>query len=152
MITQKPTTLFVANLSFELGEEELAALFTGIGAHVITATIALDRFTGQSRGFGFVEIDLTDDVANVIAKVDGMIVRTRSIHVEVANPRVRNSDQTRRECDGECFSELRETTKQTPWAFASGRERYDECEFGLEISNMGSRNVNCRTRSGNTFP
>ena len=93
MIAQKPTTLFVANLPFELGEEDLAALFTGTGAHVITAKIALDRFSGQSRGFGFVEIGVTDDAANVIAKTDGTIVRTRSIHVEEARPRVRNADR-----------------------------------------------------------
>lgn len=92
MLTQKPTTLFVANLPFESGEEELAALFAGV-AHVVSAKIALDRFSGQSRGFGFVEIDVTDDVASVIAKTDGLIVRARTIQVEVARPRVRNSDR-----------------------------------------------------------
>lgn len=79
------TKLFVGSLPFDTSEDQLHAMFTTHG-NVASAKIISDRETGQSRGFGFVE--MTDDAQAqaAIAQLNGSTVGTRQIVVNVAKP------------------------------------------------------------------
>lgn len=74
--------LFVGNLPWGVGDMELEALFHKHG-DVQSARVIMDRETGRSRGFGFVEID-TDDPAAVISATNGMDFKGRPLRVNEA--------------------------------------------------------------------
>jgi RNA recognition motif-containing protein len=78
--------IFVSNLSFNVQDEDLREFFTPYGT-VTSAKVITDKFTGKSRGFGFVE--MTDDTASkkAIAELDGATVDNRVIKVVEAKPR-----------------------------------------------------------------
>ena len=78
--------MYVSNLSFHTNEEALRDLFTPFG-NVTSAKVITDKFTGQSRGFGFVE--MSDDTAarNAITELDQSTVEGRTIKVMEAKPR-----------------------------------------------------------------
>src|SRR5689334_16371634 len=79
------TKLFVGSLPFTTSEEELHTMFAAFGT-VTSAKLISDRESGQSRGFGFVE--MTDDAQaqEAIKKLHGSTVGTRQIVVNVAKP------------------------------------------------------------------
>jgi RNA recognition motif-containing protein len=77
--------IFVGNLSYELREDELEQLFTEFG-EVSSAKVITDKFTGRSKGFGFVEMPNDDDAAKAIEALDGQEIRNRSIKVNKAMP------------------------------------------------------------------
>ena len=62
------TKLFVGSLSFNTTDESLLRLFTEKGYKPVSARIITDRETGQSRGFGFVELGPGDDAAKAIGE------------------------------------------------------------------------------------
>ena len=78
--------IYVSNLSFNVQDEDLKEFFTPYG-EVTSAKIISDKFTGQSRGFGFVE--MSDDAAakKAIAELDGGTVEGRAIRVTEAKPK-----------------------------------------------------------------
>ena len=78
--------IYVGNLSWNLKDQDLANLFAEFG-EVTSAKIINDKFTGRSKGFGFVE--MTDDTAaqKAIGELDGATVEGRAIRVAVAKPR-----------------------------------------------------------------
>jgi RNA recognition motif-containing protein len=78
--------IYVSNLSFNVQNEDLRDFFTPFG-EVTSVNIINDRTTGQSRGFGFVE--MSDDVAanKAVQELDGGIVEGRSIRVSEAKPK-----------------------------------------------------------------
>lgn len=78
--------IYVANLSFDLQDEDLKELFTPYG-EVGSARIIQDKMTNKSRGFGFV--DMPDDAAaaKAIAELDGATVGGRPIKVNEAKPK-----------------------------------------------------------------
>lgn len=78
--------LYVGNLSFQTQESDLDALFAEFG-EVESVRIITDRTTGQSRGFGFVE--LSDDAARkAIEELNGKEVDGRALTVNEARPQV----------------------------------------------------------------
>ena len=78
-------TLYFGNLSYRTGNEELTALAAPYGT-VHSARVAMDRETGRSRGFGFVEID--DAAADAaIAALNGREIDGRALTVNEARPR-----------------------------------------------------------------
>ncbi len=79
--------LFVGNLPWSVGDEELARVFSSHG-EVQSARVITDRDTGRSRGFGFVEIDV-DDVSEVIRATDGQDLKGRPIRVNESEDRNR---------------------------------------------------------------
>jgi len=77
--------IYVGNLPWATGDEELAELFAAHG-EVISARVITDRETGRSRGFGFVEMDdyAADDA---IAELNGRDFRSRPLRVSEAHGR-----------------------------------------------------------------
>jgi RNA recognition motif-containing protein len=78
--------IYVGNLSYSLTEDDLRALFAEFG-DVTSAKLIMDRYTGQSKGFGFVE--MSDDAAaqKAIDELNGRDVSGRSLTVNKARPR-----------------------------------------------------------------
>ena len=78
--------IYVSNLSFNIQDEDLRAFFTPYG-EVSSAKIIMDRESGQSRGFGFVE--MSDDVASkkAITELNESTVDGRTIKVMEAKPK-----------------------------------------------------------------
>lgn len=79
------TKLFVGNLSWNTQEQDLRTHFGAVGK-VVAASIVNDRDTGQSRGFGFVEMDSQEGVQNAL-KFDGKELQGRVIKVCEARPK-----------------------------------------------------------------
>lgn len=78
--------IYVANLNFDLRDEDLKQFFIPYG-EVSSAKIIMDKATGRSRGFGFVE--MADDEAGkkAISELDGSTVEGRPIKVNEAKPK-----------------------------------------------------------------
>lgn len=77
--------LYVGNLSYSTTEDELRKLFSEVGP-VVSATIITDRATGQSKGFGFVEMDSVKAAQDAIAKYNNFEMNRRNITVSEARP------------------------------------------------------------------
>ena len=78
--------LFIGGLSFSTSTERLRQAFAGCGT-VESVTVATDRDTGRSRGFGFVEMATTEEANAAIAKLNGTDLDGRQIRVELSAPR-----------------------------------------------------------------
>ncbi len=89
--------LFVGNLSYETTEDSLRAHFAADGRQVAGARVMLDRETGRSRGFGFIDLTSDDDVAAAIVEFDGSRLDGRVLHVSEANERPRTERPDRGE-------------------------------------------------------
>ncbi len=78
--------LYAGNLNFELNDAGLREVFAGI-AGVEQAQVMKDRWTGRSRGFGFVDMVTAEDAAAAILDLDGFEVMGRPLRVAMAKPR-----------------------------------------------------------------
>ncbi|HTS08389.1 MAG TPA: RNA-binding protein [Candidatus Eisenbacteria bacterium] len=78
--------IFVGNLSFNTGEDELRQIFEGYG-QVDRVSIMTDRDTGRSRGFGFVEMNSNEDGEKAITALNGSQLGGRTINVNEARPK-----------------------------------------------------------------
>ena len=78
--------LYVGNLNYRTGEDELASMFGEYG-QVESAVIISDRETGRSKGFGFVEFSSDDDARKAIEEMNGKEVEGRPLKVNEARPR-----------------------------------------------------------------
>jgi cold-inducible RNA-binding protein len=79
------TKLFVGNLSFTATPADLETLFGQVGV-VSSATIISDKFTGRSRGFGFVEMSSTQEAQAAIERFNGYDLQGRALTVNEAKP------------------------------------------------------------------
>lgn len=77
--------LYVGNLSFSTTSEALQELFSQAGS-VVSATVLSDKFTGRSKGFGFVEFGSDEEGNKAISMFDGKDVDGRNIKVNEARP------------------------------------------------------------------
>ena len=83
---QKQTKLYVGNLPWSTTTDELAAHFSQVGG-VVSVVIVSDKFTGRSRGFGFVEMESPQAAQEAIDKLNGKELGGRSLVVAFARPR-----------------------------------------------------------------
>ena len=77
--------LYVGNLSYNTDDSSLQQVFEGAGA-VESARVIVDRATGRSKGFGFVEMTSDEDAQKAISTFDGQEVDGRKIRVSEAKP------------------------------------------------------------------
>lgn len=82
------TNLYVGNLTFATTSADLERLFGQYG-EVTKAQVISDRDTGQSRGFGFVEMAQTDAAQSAISSLNGHSIEGRQLTVNVAKGRKR---------------------------------------------------------------
>ena len=85
--------IYIGNLSYTMTEEELRTSFGAFGA-VDEITIITDRYSGRSKGFGFVEMPNQAEAEKAIASLNGKELGGRPITVNQARPR---EDRPRRE-------------------------------------------------------
>lgn len=78
--------LYVGNLSYRLTEDQLRQAFEELG-QVSSCTIITDRTTGQSKGFGFIEMPNRDEAEEAIRQLNGRDLQGRKINVNEARPR-----------------------------------------------------------------
>lgn len=78
--------LYVGNLSFKVTDEDLKTNFTEAG-EVASASIIKDKFTGQSKGFGFVEMKTDEGATEAIKKFNGGMLDGKAITVNEARPK-----------------------------------------------------------------
>src|SRR5215471_12162153 len=81
-----PTKLYVGNLAYAVTNEDLEALFSQAGK-VDSAVVVVDKFSGQSRGFGFVEMADSNEAAQAIEQFNETELKGRAIRVNEARPR-----------------------------------------------------------------
>jgi RNA recognition motif-containing protein len=78
--------IYVGNLSWSMTNEDLAALFQQYGS-VSSAKILNDKFTGRSKGFGFVEMENADEANAAISALNDSDIQGRKIVVNEAQPK-----------------------------------------------------------------
>ena len=81
-----PSKLYVGNLAYSVSNDDLQQLFSQVG-QVQSATVITDKFSGQSKGFGFVEMTTAEEVANAIRQFNDTELKGRNIKVNEARPR-----------------------------------------------------------------
>lgn len=82
--------IYVSNLSFNTADSELNALFSTFG-EVVSAKVITDRETGRSRGFGFVEMNSTEEGNEAILGLNNKEVEGRAMSVSIAREKERSS-------------------------------------------------------------
>ena len=78
--------IYVGNLSFSVTEDELRSAFEAFGA-VEKAAVISDKMSGQSRGFGFVEMPNKEEALKAIEGLNGKDLKGRNMKVNEAQPR-----------------------------------------------------------------
>src|SRR5664280_2476006 len=78
--------LYVGNVSFKVTDDDLKTNFTEAG-EVVSASIIKDKFTGQSKGFGFVEMKTEEGATEAIKKFNGGMLDGKAITVNEARPK-----------------------------------------------------------------
>lgn len=78
--------IYVGNLSREVVEDDLQQIFAAFGT-VQTAALIKDKFTGESRGFGFVEMPNKEEATAAIAALNGKDLKGRPLTVNEARPK-----------------------------------------------------------------
>lgn len=77
--------LYVGQLSYSVDSESLAQIFADQG-QVVSAKVIMDRDSGRSKGFGFVEMADEEQAQNAISSLNGREVMGRTINVSIAKP------------------------------------------------------------------
>lgn len=85
--------LYVGNLTYAMTDADLQTLF---GAHgtIRSAQVIMDRDTGRSKGFGFVEMETDDQAQAAIAALNGQTNEGRALTVNEAKPREERRDRS----------------------------------------------------------
>lgn len=86
--------LYVGGLSYSTTTESLREFFAQCGT-VESATVITDKFSGQSRGFGFVEMATSEEAQKAIADLNGKDLDGRKLTVNVSNPQAPRSGGSR---------------------------------------------------------
>ena len=79
-------TIYVGNISYNMTEDDLQNLFAEFGT-VTSAKIITDKYSGRSKGFGFVEMENEIEGQTAVAELNGKQVKDRSLKVNKAYPK-----------------------------------------------------------------
>jgi len=77
--------LFIGNLDYTVTGDDLKALFAQAGT-VVDAVVIMDKMTGRSRGFGFIELSSDEEAKKAIETLNGADLKGRKINVNEAKP------------------------------------------------------------------
>lgn len=88
------TNMYVSNLGFHVREEDLKQLFGSFG-EVTAAKVIMDRESGRSRGFGFVEMSSAAEADQAMSALNNKEVEGRNISVSVAKERESRPQRSR---------------------------------------------------------
>ncbi len=88
------TKLYVGNLPFTTTDEELSDIFTQVG-QVTSAKVIIDRDSGRSKGFGFVEMQSGEEAQSAILKFNGTQLQGRPLTVNEARPMVARAQNSK---------------------------------------------------------
>ncbi|PIP57701.1 RNA-binding protein [Candidatus Woesebacteria bacterium CG22_combo_CG10-13_8_21_14_all_39_10] len=77
--------LFIGNLDYTVTGDDLRALFAQAGT-VVDAVVIMDKMTGRSRGFGFIELSSDEEAKKAIETLNGADLKGRKINVNEAKP------------------------------------------------------------------
>jgi RNA recognition motif-containing protein len=80
------TRIYVGGMPYSATDEDLQNLFSTHGA-VTSATVITDKYTGQAKGFGFVEMSTAAEAASAINTLNGTLMGGRTLTVNEAKPR-----------------------------------------------------------------
>ena len=83
--------LYVGNLPFNASEEQLQEWFGQVGVNPSAVSLIRDRFTGQSRGFGFIEIANDEEANRAVTSLNGQNFGGRNLVVNEARPQAERS-------------------------------------------------------------
>ena len=86
--------IYVGNLAHEVTEDELREAFEAFG-EVTSAKVITDRISGESRGFGFVEMPVDDKAKEAMSGLNGTDLKGREIKVNEARPRRESGSYSR---------------------------------------------------------
>ena len=86
--------IYISNLSFDVNDSDLRELFEEYGA-VSSAKVITDKFSGKSRGFGFVEMNSDEEGQKAIEELNQAEYDGKVINVSVAKPREERPDRKR---------------------------------------------------------
>ena len=78
--------IYVGNISYQASDDDLLEVFEAIGS-VDSASIIFDRYSGRSKGFGFVEMPNDEEATRAIEELDGKELLGRPLKVNQARPR-----------------------------------------------------------------
>lgn len=78
--------IFIANLDWSITSEDLESTFSSFGK-VVYAHVVYEPKTKRSKGFGYVEMESTDEAINAINALNGLEVNGRPIDVKIASPK-----------------------------------------------------------------
>ena len=78
--------IYVGNLSSDVGEDDLRQAFEAFG-EVTSVSVIKDKFSGESRGFGFVEMSSKDEAKSAIEALNGKELKGQNLKVNEARPR-----------------------------------------------------------------
>ena len=78
--------IYVGNLPYSIRDDELSNLFSEFGS-VKSANVIMDRASGKSKGFGFVEMDDNEEAEKAIQSLNGKDISGRELRVNEARPR-----------------------------------------------------------------
>lgn len=79
--------LFVGNLPFEVNDADLRQVL-GVAGTVVDAKIVINKKTGRSKGYGFVEMETEELAKEAVAKFEGATLNERPITVQIASPKM----------------------------------------------------------------
>ena len=82
--------LYVGNLLFDVTEDDLKAIFEPFG-QITEIRLIMDKFTGKSKGFGFIEMPSKDEAQKAITELNGKDMKGRAMTVNEAKPQPERS-------------------------------------------------------------
>jgi RNA recognition motif-containing protein len=89
-VKEKKMNIYVGNLSWDVSEDELKEAFEAHG-QVSSVNIITDKYTGRSRGFGFVEMSVDNEARAAIEALNNTELKGRAMNVNEARPRAEGS-------------------------------------------------------------
>jgi RNA recognition motif-containing protein len=81
--------IYVGNLDFKVNEDDLKEIFEEYGT-ISSAKIITDKFSGRSKGFGFIEMDDESEARKAIEELNGAQLESRNMVVNEARPKKEN--------------------------------------------------------------